>query len=283
MLFIYYGHRVVAGPLPDFGPDVGNVISPEALRSFLDERRDWSPTTLDEIATRGADLAATRDRYFALTFDDGYLDNLTALLPILEERDLPVSIFITSGFIGGRSEPFEYALAHLISRRAVLHEPGGTATEAPSVTEKSRLYERLRRKLKTLAPAKRAGALAQLQSLNVSPRDVPLPRYLMNWDEVRRLDRHPLVAIGAHTVTHPVLSRLAPRNLLGELRGNRDTLEHELGHEIRCLAYPYGSNNAVVRWAAGYCGFRLALSTEERAVTAKDARRRMALPRVKLG
>lgn len=47
-------------------------------------------------------------RGFAVTFDDGYADNLD-VLPILEELEIPATLFVTTGFLGSQ-EPFAWDL-----------------------------------------------------------------------------------------------------------------------------------------------------------------------------
>jgi peptidoglycan/xylan/chitin deacetylase (PgdA/CDA1 family) len=44
--------------------------------------------------------APARRRLVALTFDDGYQDNLTVALPLLEKFQLPMTLFVTAGFVG---------------------------------------------------------------------------------------------------------------------------------------------------------------------------------------
>jgi peptidoglycan/xylan/chitin deacetylase (PgdA/CDA1 family) len=55
--------------------------------------------TLDETLR-----AAARGRSVAITFDDGFRDNLTVALPLLEKFQLPMTLFVTAGFLG--REPY---------------------------------------------------------------------------------------------------------------------------------------------------------------------------------
>jgi peptidoglycan/xylan/chitin deacetylase (PgdA/CDA1 family) len=74
--------------------------------------------------------------------------------------------------------------------------------------------------------------------------------------------------IGAHGVTHAALSTLGPARLREEIRGCRDDLR-ALGIEPASFAYPYGDAGArddVVVRAVAEAGFRIAVTTEERAV-----------------
>ncbi len=65
----------------------------------------------------------------------------------------------------------------------------------------------------------------------------------MSWDDARSLLAAGL-AIGSHTATHPVLSRLPAEAQRHELAESRTRLEHALGHPVRALAYPVGSRDA---------------------------------------
>lgn len=283
MLSIYYGHRVTAmNPRPAFGPDVGNVASPETMEQFLDERREWTAVTLDGIQSRGGELVRSTESFFALTFDDGYLDNLTNLLPILESHNTPAGVFITTGFVNQELEPYEYALARLISTHSTINLSDRVSTDVETSEEKSRLYEELRRRWKKRSNGDRKAWMATLQTLNDVPQADPPTRYMLNWSEVVELDDHPLITIGAHTHTHQTLRGSRPREALREMRTSRSRLEGRLRHQIEYLAYPYGSNDLIVRAIATQAGFSVALSTEERAVTLQDLNRPLALPRFDL-
>jgi peptidoglycan/xylan/chitin deacetylase (PgdA/CDA1 family) len=91
------------------------------------------------------------------------------------------------------------------------------------------------------------------------PAGIPLLP-LLDWAALR--DLPPLFSLGAHTVNHPDLSRLAEREVEREVRDSRTQIEQETGRGVASFAYPYGTRNqgaaALVRreFAVG-CGTRL--------------------------
>jgi peptidoglycan/xylan/chitin deacetylase (PgdA/CDA1 family) len=77
---------------------------------------------------------------------------------------------------------------------------------------------------------------------------------MMTVDELRELAAAG-VEIGAHTVSHPDLSRLGFDECLREMRESRDELERMLGVEVRTFAYPscrYGPAAVEAARAAGF-------------------------------
>jgi peptidoglycan/xylan/chitin deacetylase (PgdA/CDA1 family) len=95
----------------------------------------------------------------------------------------------------------------------------------------------------------------------------------MSWDDARALERagH---RCESHSVTHPRLAALTPNAYRDELTRSREVIEATLGHAVRHVAYPFGSENAAVRAAArdsgyhGACGVAIGLSTADDDVLA---------------
>jgi peptidoglycan/xylan/chitin deacetylase (PgdA/CDA1 family) len=83
---------------------------------------------------------------------------------------------------------------------------------------------------------------------------------LLDWPTARQLEATGF-ACGSHTLTHPHLAALGPAECRAELRDSRARLEHQLGHAIRDLAYPFGSFDADVRAIAAEAGYRTACTT----------------------
>ena len=79
----------------------GLFVSPAALRRQIRwlRRHGYRLVTFAELAARSA--AGSGSGYAALTFDDGFADNLHGLLPVLEELGAPATVFVVSGWLGG--------------------------------------------------------------------------------------------------------------------------------------------------------------------------------------
>lgn len=70
------------------------------------------------------------------------------------------------------------------------------------------------------------------------------------------------IEIGAHTCTHPDLTRLGYAEALGELRGSRLALEEVLDEPVRIAAYPYGAAGPETERACRAAGFVAACRVE---------------------
>ncbi len=69
----------------------------------------------------------------------------------------------------------------------------------------------------------------------------PLPRVAMTPEQVRDISQHPLVTIGAHTVTHTILPQMPDDVLHEELIQSKQYLEELTGKPCNSFSYPNGS------------------------------------------
>lgn len=83
----------------------------------------------------------------------------------------------------------------------------------------------------------------------------------LSWADLRALAKD-ATAIGSHGCSHHSLVKLAPQQLLNELKGSRSTLEQELNSPVHYLAYPYGDTNPLVERIAGQY-YRLGFSASQ--------------------
>jgi len=231
-------HRVAAPS----GPDLWRLkVSPARFRQQLEVLR--AATDVVPLAELDARATTRRDRpVVAITFDDGYADNLTAALPLLSALDAHATFFITTAAIG-RREPFWWdALAALVS-------------------DPRRLAE-LHARLWVMDEPTRTAALRELAAglgrpLPALPDDLPLSHA-----ELAQLCASPLVEIGAHTVTHCHLPSLSAAGQREEIMGSRLACERLTGRVPSSFAYPYGALDSGAPALVAACGFQRGCSTE---------------------
>lgn len=87
---------------------------------------------------------------------------------------------------------------------------------------------------------------------------------LLDSDEVREAAERGM-EVGAHTMTHPHLTGLAPEDLEEEVAGSRRLLADLLGEEVEGFCYPYGSIDAAAVEAVRLAGFSYGCAVIERA------------------
>jgi peptidoglycan/xylan/chitin deacetylase (PgdA/CDA1 family) len=75
-------------------------------------------------------------------------------------------------------------------------------------------------------------------------------RSMLSWGEIREMERAG-IDFGAHTLTHPDLTRLTDEQIEAEICESKTVIEDALGVQVDSFAYPYGYNDprsrAIVR------------------------------------
>lgn len=192
-----------------------------------------------DAGLRGLSRNAAQVNY-ALTFDDGYRDNLGLIDAAL--GPVPAVVYVATGHIGG--EPiWAYRLVHAVeSRSRDQIDLGGLGLghfDLSQSDDRYRLYTLLPPRLKTLEPAELE---AWIDHVCEQARPRPLPREdreMLEWNDVRRLADGG-VEIGGHTCSHAILSRLDEAAAREEIGLSRASIEAELGAPPRHFAYPNG-------------------------------------------
>ena len=212
----------------------------EVTQTQFDQQMQWLASYFHPLPLDQA-LAMQRQgklppRAVAVTFDDGYENNVSLALPILKRWQVPATFFIASDFLDGgimwndrvietvRQWPGEYLEAPWLKL-----PPLAITTDE----ERFAACQALLAALKYLAPAERHQAVARLS------RDVALPALMMSRAQLRQLAAEGM-AIGGHTCSHPILTRLAPAEAMRELDENRRCLAALLGKPPTLFAYPNG-------------------------------------------
>jgi peptidoglycan/xylan/chitin deacetylase (PgdA/CDA1 family) len=239
------------------------AVTPRQFAEHLTAVRSagFEPMRLTELVNRL--LAGKRiDSAVAVTFDDGYADNLFKAAPLLERHDIPATVFVTSQHtLSGRGFWWD-ALSEVLTADSLPKEiaiPGGNAGSVTlddaesspdrriwrvaegAQTARQRLYLALYDAVRGLRPHDRDRVFAEVrEALNLrgasGDQDRPLsPAELVD------LTCSGLLDVGSHSAHHPELSALSIEDQEAELQESRRTLESILGRAVTTFSYPFGA------------------------------------------
>ncbi|MBI5394676.1 MAG: polysaccharide deacetylase family protein [Verrucomicrobia bacterium] len=216
----------------------------------LAEAAEW-------IRGRGRD----EGRRVVITFDDGYKSFYRDLWPLLRKYRAPATLFAVSGFIG-TDRLLWWDLIESLLRRATVREVVVRGQRWPLD------YAALVAHAKTLKEPDKLRWIEELRAaLGVElPQATGTEFELCTWDELRELAADPLVTVGGHTCTHPILSRVPAEVARQEIERDKAILEERLQRPIRFFAYPNGRATDFNDEHVGQlraAGFECALTTVE--------------------
>ena len=210
------------------------------------------PALVAQLPEWGSDFAV------GVTFDDGYADVRTVGAPILEKHGIPYTVFLTTDFIDQKTPWFSRMFVFTHSpdlRKDQLWLPEGVEWTGGSP---SKLRKQLSKFLNTFETWRIHEILDEIERKNSwyrPPSDLDKLEAFMTWDEVRDLQKSPLVTYGAHTSTHLHMDNLNESLVDGELVQPKLRIEKETGRSCDLIAYPSGAlppeREALIE-AAGY-------------------------------
>jgi peptidoglycan/xylan/chitin deacetylase (PgdA/CDA1 family) len=240
--------------------------------------------TLEGGRHRWARWTPGRTPRFAVTFDDGYVDNLHEALPILEALGVPATVFITTGSIGRAGFWWDALDDAVLSEDRPVEEiveasrrVGILATADAGVGERNAVQSSLHASLAERPPLEVEPLVDRLLGELGAPVAIAGARPL-NRAELVVLGGHPLISIGIHTVHHTRLSRAGVALATQEIGECAAFLDDVLGAAPRALAYPHGDVDDAAVDVARRSGCTCAVTTDRRWVRATDDP--MLLPRL---
>jgi peptidoglycan/xylan/chitin deacetylase (PgdA/CDA1 family) len=261
----------------------GMSLSPDDFQSQLVAiRQHTTPMSLAGLVQAKLNNNVPKNAC-AVTFDDGYLDNLTHAKPLLQEFEIPATVFVTTGYIGHDGEFWWDALEKVFlhtdplpeilrieTGEASLHLSIGTAA---TYTDKDLQADCEKHPWQAPSDSRMGLFFETWKFIRNEPhsRRLEITEELMRWagrgaivrecyrpmsnSELNNICDDGLISIGAHTVTHPSLPKCTEIEKREEIFKSKQELEKLLARDIDHFAYPHGDYDdetiAIVR-AAGF-------------------------------
>jgi peptidoglycan/xylan/chitin deacetylase (PgdA/CDA1 family) len=201
-------------------------------------RQHYTPVSMDTVAKWLHQGEPLPPRALTITVDDGHADFYERALPVLSRYGIPSMVYLFTGFIDGTEWPWWDRITYVSERTRVesVAIPGGSRC----LRLKDDPHE-LMEALKKLPDVSLRDFLEQLPHVaGVSiPETTPEAHRPMTWDEIRKASAQG-VAFGAHTHTHPILSRVNHAGMVEEIDRSRARIGDELGSYPIHFCYPNG-------------------------------------------
>jgi peptidoglycan/xylan/chitin deacetylase (PgdA/CDA1 family) len=265
-------HRVTE--LVDYAYKI--AVTPDHFRQQMTLLREaFQPVGFEELAEAVRRGSIPR-RAVAITFDDGYADNYINALPILEECQIPATIFVSSGYVDSDREYWWDDLERIFLSTHVI--PGYLeicvnwqkySWHLESMEQRRSIRKEIHRLMKPLCPGDREQLLETLSQWAGLDRQGRIEHRSLTCDELRRLANSQWIQIGGHTISHPQLASLPVKSQYYEIMQDHEQLEKITGKPVKTFSYPFGGRDDfsvdTVKIVQGV-GFKAACSTQHTRV-----------------
>jgi len=227
-------------------------VSPENFAEHLHElRKHTHPIRLSELVQHLRD-GSLPDKALAVTFDDGYADNLYTAKPLLEKYEIPATVFICTAYMGKEfwwdelerlvtGSHTDLGTLHLqvAGKQFKWHETN-VISKVVQPDLRHQFCSALYQFLLSLDVEDQNHAMGLIRSWSeVSSPGISTPRG-MSEEELLRLVEGGLIELGAHTRHHPMLPQLSFDRQREEIQSSKRDLEALLSKKIAGFSYPNG-------------------------------------------
>jgi peptidoglycan/xylan/chitin deacetylase (PgdA/CDA1 family) len=280
-------HRMRPHPAAAYQPNRGLEISPEFLDNLIGRLKQlgYVFVSMDEVPHMLQ--SKHHSPFIALTADDGYRDNIEYGLPVLRKHNVPLMMYITTGFAKRSSNLWWIDLEEAISRLdkislSVMAQD--VKFHSASHPEKERAFKAIYSILRSQHESVLRDRISFLCSqAGVNSTSITGANCL-SVEEISVISKQePLISFGSHTVNHLMLKQHDENILIQELEASKNELSCWIGKPVNHLAYPVGDASSAAKRefkAAKNLGYATAVIARGGVLARKSEYDFWALPRV---
>lgn len=243
------------------GPDAWTVLRAADFRAHLAMLAEgYEIVSLDQALDNGPGRAGGGRPRAVLTFDDGEAGLFHHLLPLLDEVQVPVLVYVATAQIeSGRPYWFDRVMGALGTGAHQVNVPGLGMWDVPAAPGTARwaVLGGLLEAMKTVDPVRRDAVTDAILAAHPLPAGraplAPLTRA-----ELDALAASRWVTIGAHSHCHNLLDQLDVTEAAASMARSRDLLRDWTGQVVAHFAWPNGNHTGALRAQAAALGFATA-------------------------
>ena len=259
-------HAVVRSPLPIYDWCFLDENSFRNQMLYLKKHFNVLPLT---SAVEALKLGNINRPTAVITFDDGYQNNYSIAFPILRELGASRDDFSHYGWIdtGDTLRYLRLNLALANTPRTILPWNGRTL-DLRDMGLREQANVLIRQEIRSLPEAERSprlrNVIIQLGDDPERPMDLDSPFRMLSSNAVKDMAESGVIEFGAHTHSHPVLSRLSKEECRQEIESSVENVEKLTGRPCTVFAYPFGGRQDYTQQTVDVlraCGIRAAVTT----------------------
>ena len=242
-LWVLMYHRILPKHDPRYATEEpGMIVEPETFRQHLQiVKQHLTPIHLSEWVSRQQQGLPLPPKACAITFDDGWADNAEYAYPIIQEQQVPITLFAVSNMIGTDRQFWPNQINQLLNSPTYdLQSLEWLIPHLNTLTDPKEAASYTINQLKQFSDEKIYNWLSDLPAPPQTDNSDTNPR-LMSWTQLKKMSHSNLVEVGSHTCNHFRLNeQLNEQTLSQEIVHSQQRLQDELGQPVNLFCYPNG-------------------------------------------
>lgn len=242
----------------EYVPDGYNSSGKHMLLSEFEKQISFLASHLEIVTMRDIEIAAQGlqslpPECVAITFDDGFLNNLEVAHPILQKYGVPATIYVATNFISMPrliwTDELEILFLEASSRTLTNNLNGDIAIDLSNRESRYRTLKSVKKTLKAYPPSKREALMAMLKvTLEIEAKEVRKPSLhnFLEWEHLKYMQNSGLWEVGAHTLNHDSLGTISNNDIKSEIIGSILKVSQEIGgRHTPLFSYPEGQEGDI--------------------------------------
>ena len=237
-------HRVVKDEDIEENLELGLTVSCSNFEKHIKEiKSKYKICSMDEFVRN---LKKKNNEFMvAITFDDGYKDNLYQALPILTKHEVPASIYVTTRFLNQEVDIWWYELGEVIQNRAEINFQYQEKKFNFLLDNKKRKFLAYQNLMKLFKSLKIDAQNELMEKITNTKKRKNYSHICLNSEEILKLEKNPLITISSHGHNHQNLKILSDDEVKYEVTKSLEVLENLINRKVKHFAYPFGGKDQV--------------------------------------